>query len=95
MKCPKCNGTGKIDDKNNRLYSVMDKVHKITGIRSNTRLEDAYITFNEGKNGYVESEVVTTFRYNTTDGKRAENRVFATLDEAIVACQKLNKKVEG
>ena len=95
VKCPKCNGTGKIEDKNNRLYSVMDKTHKITGIRSNTSLKVSYKTFNDGKNGYEKSDIATTFRYNTTGGKRAEDRVFATLDDAIVACQKLNKKVEG
>lgn len=84
VKCPKCNGTGKIEDRNTRLYVVKDGKFTVTGVRTNTR--DTFCISEEWDG------IVTSIRYNTTGGKRAENRVYATLDEAVKACEQLNRE---
>lgn len=75
VNCPKCNN-GKLFDSKNRIYKVIGK-YTISGIRIKTYSELNGIKCNVG---YIVGEY-----------KRPEERLFATYEEAELACDRLNK----
>ena len=91
MKCPKCGGTGKIEDNLRTVYTV-SKPLIICKIKSSS-----WIRNNKNK------EQITTWTYNVKPNKRnnknmeihiSESRLFSSEQEAQKACDELNSNLK-